>query len=133
MGTYDAREIIDLYCANLFLNNPIYGIGLGNYELISSLPTEVTECENTYFDLLVNGGLLYGGPVIYILLASLIRCCKIIRHLRHNILYYNILGILISIIVCFRWNDFLYANIFMIIGMCYFFCKDYNNLTLTEQ
>lgn len=133
MGTYDSRELIDAFCANLFLENPIVGIGLGNYELLPMLPTGVTECENTYFDLLVNGGLLYGAPVIYILLITIVRNVRQIWKSANTIEYYYILGVLVSIIVCFRYNDFLNISIFMFIGTCYYFCKNPKKLNVFKQ
>lgn len=126
--TYNARELIDLYCTNLFLENPIAGIGLGNYELLRSTPTGVTECENTYYDLLVNGGCLYGLPVIYILAITLIRAIRLIVKSKNIMEYYYILATLVAIIVCFRYNDFLHVNVFMFIGICYYFCKNQDRL-----
>lgn len=133
MGTYDSRELIDIYCTKLFFENPIVGIGLGNYELLPTLPTGVTECENTYFDLLVNGGLLYGAPVIYILFITLVRNVKLIWKSTNIVEYYYILGILISMIVSFRYNDFLNISVFMFIGSCYYFCKINKNFSIFQQ
>lgn len=131
LTTYEIRDVIDLYCASLFLENPLAGIGLGQYAELRTLPTETTECENMYFDLLVNGGILYGLPVISTLLTSLVMGIKRIRANKENINYYYILGIVCSFLVCFRWNDFFYASVFVAIGVCYYYvrAKDRDYLT----
>lgn len=121
LSTYESRELIDAYCTFLFFEKPITGIGLGNYPKMSGRPTDVTECENTYYDLLVEGGILYGGPIIYIIFISLIRTIKNIKNNRSvNDVNYKFLGIIISIAVSFRWNDFLIVPIFLMIGNCYY-------------
>lgn len=133
LDTYESRELIDAYCTLLFMENPITGVGLGNYSKMPGHPTDVTECENTYYDLLVEGGILYGGPIIYIIFISLIRIIKNIkRNKGANDVNYKILGIIISIAISFRWNDFLWVSIFLMLGNCYCVSKSVAGIKINE-
>ena len=72
--TFDMRSEINSFTFSLFLQNPWIGIGCGVYQNIALLG--VSECENTYADIFVEGGILWGIPMcaimIFILFKSII-------------------------------------------------------------
>ena len=121
MGTFEARELITAYCLILFLKSPLWGIGIGKYSEMGGF-MGITECESTYLDMLVEGGLLFFIPVFANIVIPLIY--GIYRLKRGRVVSY--VSVLSCIVVCFYWNDFLHPFVFALIGICCYAIFSYN-------
>lgn len=118
MVTFDMRDVITNYCLILFLKSPLWGIGIGGYAASGGI-LGVIECESTFLDMLVEGGLLYFVPVvasIFIPLCVGFYKAKIKGETSYQMLW--TMSVLPCIIVCFYWNDFLFPFSFALIGIC---------------
>lgn len=115
-STYTSREAIDAFSYTIFTENPFFGIGVGNYSYTGK---DILECENTYFDLLTQFGIIGSLPIFLILSYTTVKCFYYAKKYPSIPYYINILAIIIPIIVCFRWNDFLSMYVFMMIGICF--------------
>lgn len=116
-ATFDMRSEINAFTFSLFLQNPWIGIGCGAYKNIAFL--DVTECENTYADIFVEGGLLWGLPMVAIMIFILYKSIKNIK--RKHFVYENYLclAIIVSMIVAFQYNDFVRPFTFLYLGCCF--------------
>lgn len=116
--TFEMREQIDAFTLSLFLQNPIIGIGIGQYKEIAFLG--VTECENTYADIFVEGGIVWGIPILGVMFAILIKAFINIKRKLHVYENQICLAIVISMLVVFRYNDFVRPFTFLYLGCCYY-------------
>lgn len=126
IGSFEARSAITYYCLTIFWNNPLWGIGIGGYKDMGGF-LGVTECESSYLDMLVEGGLLYFIPVFANIIIPLIYGLYYIKCKSNTIIYQMLwaVSVLTCILVCFYWNDFLHPFAFALIGMCCYaiFCN----------
>lgn len=116
--TFDMRSEINSFTFSLFLQNPWIGIGCGVYQNIALLG--VSECENTYADIFVEGGILWGIPMCAIMIFILFK--SIINIKRKCWVYENYicLAIIVSMLVVFQYNDFIRPFTFIYLGCCYY-------------
>lgn len=117
-NTFYVRQEIDAFTLMLFLEHPLIGIGCGGYKNYAFLG--ITECENTYADIFVEGGILWGIPMLLIMGYILYHAIMNVRKKRNVSANYMCLAIIISMIIAFRYNDFVRPFTFIYLGCCYF-------------
>lgn len=118
MVTFDMRDMITNYSLLLFLKSPLWGIGIGGYEASGGI-LGVMECESTFLDMLVEGGLLYFMPILASIIIPLVvgfYNAKIKKETSYQLFW--VLSVIPCIIVCFYYNDFLFPFPFALIGIC---------------
>ncbi len=117
-GTFDIRELIIYASLLTFYSSPLWGIGIGGIVEKGGF-YGVMECESTYLDMLVEGGLLYFVPVFLSIIIPFITCIYNIKWKKiPSYQYYWAISILSCIIICFNWNDYLWPIFFALIGIC---------------
>ena len=120
MGTFDMRKMITSYSIMLFLKSPLWGIGIGGFREQGGY-LGVTECESSYLDMLVEGGLLYFIPVFLIISIPYIRQIYLIKKKQQpSYQSFWTVSVMTCILICFYWNDFLLPFVFGLIGICFY-------------
>ena len=122
LATYELRALIDARSFEIFLSSPIYGIGMGGFALMGGVDG-ILECENTYMDILVGGGILLGLPLFFMMIFMTI---LIVKNIKDNVFFYEnymALSIMLCVIICFRWNDFLLPIVFALMGCAFYIAK----------
>jgi len=119
--TYDTRDAITSYAIEIFKENPLLGVGFGNYSSYAAknFSLGVTETESTVLNMLVEGGLLgflsYVGFMISIFMGlwSKIKCRSNNYHL------VEIFCVFIMLMVLSAGNDFYNISFWTIIAFAY--------------
>ncbi len=122
--TYDVRGDIIGYALSLFYNSPLWGIGIGGYHESGGF-LGVLECESSYLDMLVGGGILYFLPVFANMIVPFFLICINIKFKGVNTYQsYWVVSVLASLLICFLWNDFIFPSTFALIGICSYITFD---------
>lgn len=117
--TYEMRDVIEAYAFSKFLSSPLWGLGMGVYANEGGV-LGVTECESTYLDFLVEGGLMLFVPMVLVLIRIFYGARKNIVERINQYDNYSTLVFVVVIAICFRWNDFIMPCCFSLLGMCSF-------------
>lgn len=116
--TYSQRNTIIDFCIQLFMSNPIVGIGFGNYQVYAISEYAqlggVTETESSVLGLLVEGGLIYFSVhcafVVYLFKKIIIK----LKRNRNDFMLIKSLCILCALCLLQIGNDF-YNTIYWIV------------------
>lgn len=118
--TYLMRQVIRELCIELYFQNPIMGIGLGNIgnylHKQDSLINEVGEAESSFFQIISEGGTVYLIIMAFLFYMLSKKSLKFINISHSNIVLYPIL-IIITYIILFIGNDFIDLFFWIVIGI----------------
>lgn len=128
--TYDTRNDIKDYCFGLFTDNPIIGVGLGNYANIVSKSgkyfSDITDTESSWLGILCEGGILYIFLMLYFFVKSIITSIRVYKVTNDNRALVSIYFFIIYAFIMLG-NDFL-DSMFWILSAVMWSClnsKDY--------
>lgn len=112
-ATFDIRKDVREYCFELFWDNPIFGIGQGNYKFINQKSdnyfNQLSDTESSWLQILVEGGIYYIFIMAYFFLKPI---NDIRRKLKYNpnslYSYYYVMSFsfFITCFVMYFFNDF---------------------------
>ena len=129
MNTFSSRSVLLFYSWDLFLNNPIFGIGLDNFKKIIpevahslNLPLQLNNPHNLYIKFLVEHGvvgtLLFSIP-LFVIVFRLFEVISIKR--RKGVFFYNELAILYVLFIFLVLSSFhnyhFHNNIYLYLGI----------------
>lgn len=128
--TYDTRNDIKDYCFGLFTDNPILGVGLGNYANIVSKSgkyfSDITDTESSWLGILCEGGIMYIFLMLYFFVKSIFTSIRVYKVSNDNRALVSIYFFIIYAFIMLG-NDFL-DSMFWILSAVMWSClnnKDY--------
>lgn len=122
-STYVHRRTIYEFAFGLCKDNPILGIGFGNYKIYAFMNSEllgdVYQTESSYLNILVEGGLLYFLAHMFFLVGMIRRLIKKLRHNKNDLILMKMLFVLITYIVLNIGNDFFNMTYWIVLSFVY--------------
>lgn len=111
--TFDVREDVRAYCFKLFSENPIFGIGQGQFKYVNHAShnyfSYLTQTESSWLQILTEGGLFYLFIMLYFFLKPIIDVRKkIFSNQEHGYIYYYLMAYSFFLVfaVMYLFNDF---------------------------
>lgn len=111
--TYDIRDDVRAYCFRLFLENPILGIGQGNFAILNQASSNdfnwLSETESSWLQILTEGGLFYFLTMIFLFFKPINDAYKKLKNevgTKYSYYYLMTFSFFIIFIVLFLFNDF---------------------------
>lgn len=109
--TFDVRDGLRDYCFKLFLDNPVFGIGQGNFKIINKT-TEfywLSETESSWLQILTEGGTFYLCAMLFFFLKPIndtYRKIKTNTYSQYSYYYLMSLSFFLTFFVLYLYNDF---------------------------
>lgn len=128
--TYDTRNDIKDFCFGLFEENPILGVGLGNYANIVSKSgkyfSDITDTESSWLGILCEGGILYIFLMLYFFVKSIFISIRVYKVSNDNRALVSIYFFIIYAFIMLG-NDFLDSMFWILSAVMWSFLnsKDY--------
>ena len=111
--TFDVRDRVRDFCFNLFSDNPIFGIGQGNFKVINNASSSdfnnLTQTESSWLQILTEGGLFYLFTMMFFFLKPMSDVRRILRKsnkTRYTYYYLMAGSFFLVFSILYLFNDF---------------------------
>ena len=122
-STYNMRGTVYTHSFQLLLDNPILGIGFGNYRTHALENADqlngVVQTESSMLNILVEGGIVYFSFHIILLIVMLKGVIRANKRNRGDLFFTKMLLILIALIILNIGNDFYNIFYWLFLGFIY--------------
>lgn len=109
--TYSIRDDVRKYCFSLFLQNPLMGIGLGNFERYNKYSNtsvkQLIQPESQWLGILCEGGVVYVGIFFVFFMVNMKNSYNVLKKDVTNVFALNSFMLQLNYSIMFIFNDFL--------------------------